>query len=124
MNIDKCVFYVVTQNPMTRINCSVVDGQRKVPVTLPRLKCLQDLETGKEPKYFPYTNAEIAVLKETKGEDSVDGKQLTIRERKAYELFNLGVKVKYIAREFRDSNNRVRSLIHNAQVKLGVNNEA
>lgn len=118
MNIEKCVVYIVSQNPMARINSAVVEGQKRVPVSLPRLKCLE----GEDEKYLPYEDSDVALLKKEKSINIENG--LTVREKKAYDLFKSGIQVKYIAREFRDSNNRVRAMIQKAKLKLGVDDEA
>lgn len=116
MKIEKCVVYVATLNPMTRINYAVVDGARRVPITLPRLKCLEEHD---DVKYHPYKEDEPLPIKKKDLPLPKPDQQLSIREKRAYELHKAGVQVKDIAHEFHTSNNSVRAMISRARVKLG-----
>lgn len=112
--IEKCVVFVKAFDGPSRVSSAIIDGKNKVPVTLPRVKCLDD-----EPnKYFPYTGAELVNVKEEKDED-VDSKELTIREKESHRLYKLGVSIKDIAKQFRTSSDHVRSMISSARRKLG-----
>ena len=112
--IEKCVVYVKAPDSASRVSSAIVDGKNKIPITLPRVKCLDD-EPG---KYFPYTGVELLKIKED--DDEVGGpKGLTIRERESHRLHSLGVSVKDIARQFRESNDRIRRMISSAKNKLG-----
>ena len=114
MQIEKCVIYIATLDPMAKANSAIIDGRKKMPVTLPRLKCLEGVYPD---KYLPYVEGEPLPLPLAKNIDS--NKILSMRESKAYELFKQGMAVKYIARELKTSNSAVYYMIHQARVRLG-----
>jgi hypothetical protein len=115
MQIEKCVIFLRALDPMARSTGIVMDGRYRVPVTLPRLKCLDD-----EPnKYFPYTGDEIILSQEAKDKLLDDSSELTEREKYAYEAFKRGEKIKNIASDLRQSSNDIRLMIFKAKNKMG-----
>lgn len=119
MQIEKCVMYVATQNPMTRINYSGKEGVRFVPISLPKLKCLENFQQDGKIKYFPYQEKPIAEIVRPAVVLREPPKELTVREKKAYDYYKAGAAIMDISREFRCSHNAVRMLIRKAQIKLG-----
>jgi hypothetical protein len=118
--IDKCVVYVSSMNPMSRLNFVEVDGKQKIPITLPRLKILDDCEEEGQKKYHPYV-VENYKRKRKPEEQTMTGVAdgLTIRQRRAYELFRQGESVVDIARGMRTSFDSVRNMIYVAKKKMG-----
>lgn len=119
--IEKCVVYIASNNPMARLNFVDIDGKQRVPITLPRLKILDDLEEDGRKKYHPYVveNYRSRRLSEDQlGKGEADG--LTIRQRRAYELFAQGESASSIARGMKTSTDSVRNMIYKARVKLGL----
>jgi DNA-binding NarL/FixJ family response regulator len=95
---------------MNRINSIEMDGYSGIPITLPHLKCLDDvIEEGKK-KYQPYVFKEQEVfVKVARPPVFVGG--LTIRQRRAYEMHKRGILSEDIARSMKTSSNSVRAMI-------------
>ena len=114
MNTDRCVLYLNSSNPMTRLNSMDVDGKTRVPVTLPYLKCLEDVVDDLGQKYRPYKHVEVFVREKPLEVSNA----LTIRQRRAYEMRKQGFPVSEIAKSMRASNNSVRAMISVAKAKI------
>ena len=123
MTIDRCVLYLTSANPMTRISAMETDGKGKIPITLPFVKCLEDLTHDGEQKYQPYVFKEAPEVFVRISEPLfVNG--LTIRQRKAYEMHKGGVSTEDIARSMKTSSSSVRRMIFVAKTKLETNTDS
>ena len=118
--IERCVIHLTSVSP-TRLGYIDVNGKMKVPITLPRVKCLDDEEEDGEVKYQPYKPEPITktVIEPVKLREGICA-GLTIRQRKAFELHVDGVSTKDIAALFRTSSSSVRNMISTARLKLGM----
>ena len=111
MQIDKCIVYLATQNPMTRVNYSEGDvAVRRIPISLPRVSCLDDPLPNEPQKYFPYNDDDPEQM----------GSTLTLREKRALRLFKEGSSILEIARVFKCSQESVRWHLSRARAKLRV----
>ena len=119
--IDKCIVYVSSMNPMARLNFVDVDGKQRIPITLPRVKILDDWEEEGQKKYHPYVVGNYKRKRRPEEQSAfgvADG--LTIRQRRAYELFLQGEAVVDIARKLKTSSESARNMVYVAKKKLGV----
>lgn len=122
MNPERCVLYVNTIDTASRSSIMVVDGKYRVPVTLPKIKCLEVYSD----KYFPYSDNDPVVERKLhqelfKGMENISfkNKECSERELKCYAMSKNGMSVKDIASFFNTSNDTVRGSIVRARIKLG-----
>jgi len=123
MRADRCVLHLNSSNPMSRLNSMEMDGYSGIPITLPYLKCLEDVTEEGKKKYQPYVFEEPkeVFVKIKRPPVIVDG--LTIRQRRAYEMHMSGVPTEDIARSMKTSSNSICNMISVAKKKLrGTNN--
>jgi len=120
MEIERCVLYMISAHP-TRLGHIDDKGKMRVPITLPRLKCLEETEDEGEIKYRPYSEEFVAekvvepiVMKEGAYAS------LTPRQQKAFDMHMANISTKEIASEFRTSSSSVRNMISVAKVRLGI----
>lgn len=112
--IEKCVLYIDTTDVASRSGAIVIDGKYKVPVTLPKLKCLED-QTDKYFPYLVYDSLNAGGVEEGMGFDRDD---LSVRERQAFMLFKQGVSNTEIAKELCVSSESVRMMLARARRKF------
>ena len=120
MEIERCVLYMTSVHP-TRLGHIDPNGKMKVPITLPRVKCLDETEEEGEIKYRPY-NEEFIAAKVVESVAIKEGAyaSLTPRQQKAFDLHSANVSTKEIASQFRTSSSSVRNMISVAKVRLGI----
>ena len=120
MELERCVLYMTSTHP-TRLGYIDSKGKTRVPITLPRVKCLDEAEEEGESKYRPY-NEEFIVAKVAEPVAIKEGAYatLTTRQQKAFDLHTAGVSTKEIASQFKTSSSSVRNMISVAKIRLGI----
>lgn len=121
MSLERCVLYISTVDTASRSGAVIVNGKYRVPITLPKVKCLDELSD----KYFPYDNHDPIIGKQLHEElakiqeSPLKNEKCTERELRFYELSKSGMNVKDIASAFVTSNDEVRMSIVKARIKTG-----